>query len=244
MMADSTGNQVIAVGIGTLHEKLRHAIAHRSPLDMLAQCPPAVVVHLSEVLLRTVEQGDIPAHPFRRLRIGDGGDDILVLHCIEVCCIVGIIIIVEDGGNTAVYRTGNNIRDGKGGLLIALIRTGHIKVLVGRRIDIGFVERHSRTEHDTTDALHGCIKLSFTGFLAIQVIDGTMQRGGKDSLDMIGRTWLIVLEQGTVSGTALHTDDSRRVHHDTGTHIPTVIHELNIQLTIAILSRLQVKLHF
>ena len=34
------------------------------------------------------------------------------------------------------------------------------------------------------------------------------------------------------------------IDHDTGTHIPAVIHELNIQLTIAILSRLQVKLHF
>lgn len=65
MMSDSAGYQVIAVSIRPLYEELRHAIAYRSPLNMLAQCPPAVVVHLPEVLLRTVKQGDIVTHPCR-----------------------------------------------------------------------------------------------------------------------------------------------------------------------------------
>ena len=211
---------------------------------MLAQRPPAIVVHLLEVLLRTVEQRDILSHPFRRLRIRDGRDDILVFHRIEIVGIVGIVVIVEDGSNAAVYSTGNNIRNGEGSLLVTLVSTRHIEVLIGRCVDIGLVERHSRTEHDTTDALHRRVKLSLAGFLAVQVIDGPVQRDRKYRLDMIGRPCLITLEQGTVSGTALHTDNTRRVHDNTGTHIPCIIHELNIQLPIGILGRFHVKLHF
>ena len=51
----------------------------------------------------------------------------------------------------------------------------HVEVLIGRGVDIGLVEGHARTEDDTRDAFYGGIELSFTGFLAVEIIDGAMQ---------------------------------------------------------------------
>ena len=63
MMSDGTGYQIIAVGIRTIYQELSHAIAYRCTFDMLAESPPTIVVHLAEVILRTVEERHVLAHP-------------------------------------------------------------------------------------------------------------------------------------------------------------------------------------
>ena len=65
MMSDSAGYQVILVGIVAVDEELGHAVADRSVLDVLAESPPAVIIHLLHILVGTVEQRDVLFHPFR-----------------------------------------------------------------------------------------------------------------------------------------------------------------------------------
>ncbi len=92
-MADGAGNEIVLVGVTALHEELGHAVAHRRALDVLAQRPPAVVVHLAHLLVGAVEERDVFFHPLRGLSVGNGGDDILVLHCIEVFSVVGKVVV-------------------------------------------------------------------------------------------------------------------------------------------------------
>mgnify|MGYP001039705850 CR=1 FL=1 len=72
MMTHSRGDEIVLVGIAARHEKLGHRIAYRCIFDMLAERPPAEIIHLLEVTLRTVEEGHILLHPVPCLRIRNG----------------------------------------------------------------------------------------------------------------------------------------------------------------------------
>ena len=146
MVADGAGNEVVAVGIASLHQEFGHAIACGRLLDVLAQRPPAVVVHFAEVLLRTVEKRDVPAHPFRGGRVGDCGHDVLVLHGVEVLGIVSEVVVAEYGGSGIVDRTTYHVGQGELDHTVALISTGHVEVLVGGGVDVGLVEERASAE--------------------------------------------------------------------------------------------------
>ena len=148
MMANGAGNEVVAVGIRTVDQKLGHAIAHGGALDVLAQGPPTVVVHLAEILLRTVEEGDVLAHPFRRLCVGDSGDDVLVFHRVETLGIVGEIVVTENGSDVVIYGTADDVGDMIAHRWVKFIGTGHVEVLVGGRVEVGLVEGHACAEDD------------------------------------------------------------------------------------------------
>ena len=98
VVTNGASYEVVLVGIGARHKELGHAITHGGALDVLAQRPPAIVVELTEVIVRAVEQGNVPSHPFRRLCVGDGGDDVFVLHRVEALGIVSEVIVVQHGG--------------------------------------------------------------------------------------------------------------------------------------------------
>ena len=112
MMANGTSNEVVTVGIGTLHEKLRHAVTHRGALDMLAQSPPTVVIHLTEIILRTVEERHVLAHPFRRLTVRDCVGYVLVLHIVEVVNIVFVVVELQHSSlSVSISSVGLHICD-------------------------------------------------------------------------------------------------------------------------------------
>lgn len=73
VVADGTGNEVVAVGIGTGNEEFGHAPAHGRTLQVLAQRPPAEVVDIVEILIRTVEKGNILGHPVGGILVGNVG---------------------------------------------------------------------------------------------------------------------------------------------------------------------------
>ena len=150
MVSDGTGDEVIPVGIAAVNEEFRHPIACRGTFDMLAEGPPTVIVHFPEILLRTVEEGYVLAHPLRRSGIGDGGDDVLILHRIEVLRIMGEIVVFEHG-STAVGIKGfrYDIREEEGRHRVVFISSRHVEVLVGGGVDVGLVEGHTRTENNT-----------------------------------------------------------------------------------------------
>ena len=64
---------------------------------MFAERPPTVVVGLLEVLLWTVEEGDIRLHPVPCLCVGNGLLDILVLHVVEEVHVVLVVLIAQEG---------------------------------------------------------------------------------------------------------------------------------------------------
>ena len=106
VVSDGTGDEVVTVGIAAVDEEFRHAVTNGGAFDMFAECPPTVIIHLTEVLLRTVEERDVLKHPLRRGYVGNGGDDVLILHCVEIRCVVGEIIVFEYGSSTVgIERT-------------------------------------------------------------------------------------------------------------------------------------------
>ena len=114
----------------------------------------------------------------------------------------------------AVSAVARQVFNGKGGGVIALVGTGHIEVLVGGSVEVGLVERHACAEDNARDALHRGVELPLTGFLPIQVIDGTMQGGGEHGFDVNLHTGLIVLQDGSITCTALHLDGLGGVDDD------------------------------
>ena len=109
MMADGAGDEVVTVGIGPWYEKLCHAIAHGSALDVFAKGPPAIIIDLAEVVVGAVEQRDVPSHPTRGFCIRDGGYDVFVLHRIEMLGIMGEVVVPQDGSRgIGIERTGGD----------------------------------------------------------------------------------------------------------------------------------------
>ena len=112
MMPDSAGYQIIFIRIGTLNQKFRHAISHRCFFDMLPQRPPAVIVHLFKITLRTFKQRYILFHPFRSLCIRNGLGYILIFHTIEIICIMAKIRILQNSSSRIfIHRRGFHIGD-------------------------------------------------------------------------------------------------------------------------------------
>ena len=94
VMSNCTSNQIIFIWIRTLNEKLGHAIANRSLLDMLTQWPPTIIIHFFKVMLRTLEQRNIFLHPFWSLFIGNCLNNIFVFHTVEIVCIMTEVSIL------------------------------------------------------------------------------------------------------------------------------------------------------
>ncbi|OPZ94422.1 MAG: hypothetical protein BWY72_02339 [Bacteroidetes bacterium ADurb.Bin416] len=84
MMTECAGNEVVAVGVGTIHQKFGHDATLRGCLDVLAEGPPTVVIQFLEVGLGAVEQGDVGFHPIPGLCVGNGLHLVFVFHPIEI----------------------------------------------------------------------------------------------------------------------------------------------------------------
>ena len=97
-MSDRTSDQVIFIRIGTLNEKLRHTISHRSFLDMLAQRPPTIIIHLFKITLRAFKQRNVVFHPLRSFCIRNRLNDILIFHSIKIIRIMAEILILQESG--------------------------------------------------------------------------------------------------------------------------------------------------
>ena len=99
MMTDSTGNEVVAVGIGAWDQEFGHAPAHGRTLDMLAQRPPAEVVDIVEILIRTVEKGNILGHPVGCILVGNVGH-----RCFPLFGVEGIECLFVSGKPVGIGR--------------------------------------------------------------------------------------------------------------------------------------------
>ena len=128
--------------------------------------------------------------------------------------IVGEIVVMENGGGVVVDGTADDVGDMIAHRRVKLVGTGHVEVLVGGSVEVGLVERHACVEDNARDALHRGVELPLTGFLPIQVIDGTVQGGGEHGFDVHLHARLIVFQEGAIAGTALHPDGLGGVDDD------------------------------
>ena len=97
MMTYTRGDELVFIGIVAIDKKLRHGIAHGCLFDMLPKRPPAVVPHLLEVLVWTVEERYVLRHPFPGLAIRNGLYNVLILHGVEIIDIVLVVGGTEKG---------------------------------------------------------------------------------------------------------------------------------------------------
>ena len=244
VVADGTGNEVVAVGIGTLHEKLRHAVTHWGALDMFAQSPPTVVIHLTEIILRTVEERHVLAHPFRRLAVGDSVGDVLVLHRIEVVDVVFVVVELQHSSlPVSISSVGLHICDRECSHGIRLVGTRHVEILVCRSLVVWLCKERTGAEHHPCYCLHRSVELALTHFLVVDIICAGMHVGRKNSLHTIGFSCLIVLEHGTETRTTLHLHHSERVEHYTGASLTFGVDKLHIKLSMTVLCCLDIKLY-
>ena len=166
VVTDGAGDKVVLVRVATVDKELGHAIAHWRPLDVLAQRPPAIVVHLAHLLIRTVEKGNILMHPLNGLGVGDGGDDVLILHGVEAGDVVGNEGLTataspkERGVVTFISVVATDIGQGEPGHATDGVGEGLIEKLVGGGVDARLAEERAGAEDDARDALHGGIKLA------------------------------------------------------------------------------------
>ena len=58
---------------------------------MFAKCPPTIIPHLLKALIWSIKKRYIFLHPFPRLTIWDGLNDIFILHSIKIVYIMLII---------------------------------------------------------------------------------------------------------------------------------------------------------
>ena len=178
VVAHSRRDELPLVGIVAVDQKLGHGIADGRQLDVLAERPPAVVPHLLELLLRTVEQGHVPCHPLPGLGVGNGMHNVLVLHLVEVVDVVAVVVSLQHGCMAVgIQRVRGNVGDGpRCRLRFRLVGTGHIEVLVGGGVDVGLVEERPCAEHDARDALDGRVELASACLPSVHVVDGTVER--------------------------------------------------------------------
>ena len=98
VVAHGAGDEVVLVGVAALDEELGLRKAQVGAYDVLAQCPPAEVIHLFHLAVGTFEQRYLTFHPRCCFAVGDELGNVLVLHRVEVIDVVLEVIPFEQGG--------------------------------------------------------------------------------------------------------------------------------------------------
>ena len=242
VVADGARDEIILVGVGALHEELRHAVSRRGVLDVLAEGPPTVVEHLLKVLLRTLEQGDVRPHPLGSLSVGDCLDDVLVLHRVEVVHVVLEVVELQQGSLPVhVVRHRLEVGNAEGCLRLLGARIGHVLELVSPGVGCGEARACTRAELDALDAVYR--SKEHPGHLLLAVVqrqDGAAVLHREVHADMVDLARLVVAHR-PVTRSSLGTHDAFLRQVDARAGDPVLIKELNLQLARVVLVRHQVE---
>ena len=176
MMTDGTGDEVVAVGIGAWNEEFGHAPAHGRTLDMLAQRPPAEVVDIVEILVRTVEKGNILGHPVGGILVGNVGHRGFPLFGVE-----GIECLFVSGKTVGIGRKdvggkhgGLHLR-GSAGIQTVILVHKQTAAMTGHHGSIAAMEGENTVGHRSADHVGNMIadsRVEFIGTRHVEILIG------------------------------------------------------------------------
>ena len=247
VVAHAGGDEVVLVAIGALHEELRHGIAHGCQPDVLAQCPPAEVPQLFEILVGAVEEGHVVRHPLPAVLVGNGLPNAFGLHLVEVVDVVAIVVGAEyggcPGGGTAERDgRGGDVGDGEGSLGITLAGTIQRPEPVGIGVDVREGATAAGAEHDALDVRYGSEEHALASLLVVDVDLDESAADAEYGFDVVDGIRL-VLAQSAVAGTALAAHQPVGRQFQARACRAVLIEKLYLQQAVVVLGCAQVELY-